>query len=102
MTLESKLHTTKSKLLYRCHLRQTEEIPSSYDYTVMCRESDSIWTSALTLSSHLHSHVTVFTIFAQAGGLVAAYIIEITLHYEKLLETHCRVSIHNVVLNGLN
>ena len=64
----------------------------------MRRESDSIWTSALTLSSHLYSYVTVFTIFAQAGGLVAAYIIEITLHYEKLLETHCRVNKHNIII----
>ena len=48
----------------------------------------------LPLSSHLYSYVTVFTIFAQAGGLIAAYIIEITLHYEKILETHCKVSEH--------
>ena len=45
------------------------------------------------LGSHSYLYVTLFTISAQATGLVAAYLLGIIFYYDSLIKTHCTVSI---------
>lgn len=45
---------------------------------------------AAKLSGHSYSYVAMFTICAQAAGLIAAYALGFAYHYNSLIKTHCR------------
>ena len=49
--------------------------------------------TAPNLLSFSYRYVMVFMISVQALGLLTAYMLGLSLHYDALIKTHCRVSL---------
>ena len=70
-----------------CSISEAERRETKLDSAAKCRS-----TRPAELSGHSYLYVAMFTIVAQAAGLIAAYTLGFAYHYNSLIKSHCSVS----------